>query len=102
MCKFEKKTPKILRIVAMADKRQKSVPVKLRDFSVLDTEFDSIRERFDSEMASMEAEMNKFRSELLDRESSFFSRQPHSFGGAGTRLIYILLVECFKENKTSM
>merc|ERR1712062_276282 len=50
------------------------IPVKRKDFSVLDTEFDSIRERFDSEMSKMEEEMNKFRADLLDKESSFFTR----------------------------
>ena len=29
------------------------IPVKRKDFSVLDTEFDSIRERFDQEMLKM-------------------------------------------------
>merc|ERR1712012_1421399 len=50
------------------------IPVKRKDFSVLDTEFDSIRERFDQEMSKMEEEMNKFRADLLDKESSFFTR----------------------------
>ncbi|XP_046460702.1 heat shock protein beta-1-like isoform X3 [Daphnia pulex] len=56
------------------------IPVKLGDFSVLDSEFNSIRERFDSEMRKMEDEMTKFRSELLNREqsSSLFSRSSTS------------------------
>jgi HSP20 family molecular chaperone IbpA len=59
----------------MADGRKSIIPVKLGDFSVLDSEFNSIRERFDSEMRKMEDEMTKFRSELLNREqSSLFSR----------------------------
>ena len=37
------------------------VPMKLSDFSVLDTEFGNMRERFDNEMSKMEDEMNKFR-----------------------------------------
>merc|ERR1711911_564105 len=42
---------------------------------VLDSEFNSIRERFDAEMRKMEDEMTKFRSELLNREqSSVFSK----------------------------
>lgn len=58
----------------MADRSKRSVPVKLGEFSVLDTEFDSIRERFDSEMTKMEEEMNKFRNQMLDKDSSFFSK----------------------------
>nr|CAH0109524.1 unnamed protein product [Daphnia galeata] len=56
------------------------IPVKLGDFSVLDSEFNSIRERFDSEMRKMEDEMTRFRSELLNREqsSSLFSRSSTS------------------------
>jgi len=50
------------------------VPMKLSDFSVLDSEFGNMRERFDNEMKKMEDEMNKFRSEMLDRESHFFSK----------------------------
>merc|ERR1712071_429605 len=58
----------------MADKKN-IIPVKLGDFSVLDSEFNSIRERFDAEMRKMEDEMTKFRSELLNREqSSVFSK----------------------------
>jgi len=53
----------------MADKKN-IIPVKLGDFSVLDSEFNSIRERFDAEMRKMEDEMTKFRSELLNREQS--------------------------------
>ena len=37
------------------------VPMRLNDFSVLDTEFGNMRERFDNEMKKMEEEMNKFR-----------------------------------------
>lgn len=55
------------------------IPIKLGDFSVLDSEFNSIRERFDSEMRKMEDEMTRFRSELLNREqSSLFSRSSTS------------------------
>lgn len=57
----------------MADSANKrNIPIKLGDFSVIDTEFASIRERFDSEMRKMEDEMAKFRSELMNRESNFF------------------------------
>jgi hypothetical protein len=65
------------------NKMAENIPVKMKDFSVLDTEFDSIRDRFDSEMSKMEDEMNKFRSELLDKESSFFSRNTLSSAGVG-------------------
>jgi len=59
----------------MADNKKNIIPVRLGDFSVLDTEFSSIRERFDAEMRKMEDEMTKFRSELLTREQpSLFSR----------------------------
>ncbi|CAG0883997.1 unnamed protein product [Cyprideis torosa] len=47
-----------------------NVPMHLSDFSVIDSEFNSIRERFDAEMRKMEDEMSRFRSELLNRESS--------------------------------
>ena len=50
------------------------VPIKMGEFSVVDTEFDSIRERFDNEMRKMEEEMNKFRSDLLNNESRVFSK----------------------------
>ncbi|XP_055522936.1 heat shock protein beta-6 isoform X1 [Wyeomyia smithii] len=57
----------------MADSANKrNIPIKLGDFSVIDTEFANIRERFDSEMRKMEEEMAKFRSELMNRESNFF------------------------------
>ncbi|XP_065566011.1 alpha-crystallin B chain-like isoform X2 [Artemia franciscana] len=52
----------------------KRIPIRLGDFSVIDTEFNSIRERFDQEMRKMEDEMGKFRSELMTRESPVFSR----------------------------
>lgn len=43
----------------MADSPNKrNIPIKLGDFSVIDTEFASIRERFDSEMRKMEEEMS--------------------------------------------
>lgn len=57
----------------MADSGVKrNIPIKLRDFSVIDSEFSNIRERFDAEMRKMEDEMTKFRSELMNRESNFF------------------------------
>ena len=45
--------------------RSHGVPIRRDGFSVMDTEFDNIRERFDSEMRRMEDEMNKFRSEMM-------------------------------------
>lgn len=83
----------------MADTNKRNIPIQFnRDFSVIDSEFSSIRERFDNEMRRMEdgqhqiqkklfncnlmtkknifsillPEMNKFRSELMNRESNFF------------------------------
>lgn len=52
----------------------RDIPIKLGDFSVIDTEFSSIRERFDAEMRKMEEEMSRFRSELMNRESNNFFR----------------------------
>lgn len=51
---------------------KRNIPVQLRDFSVIDSEFSNIRERFDAEMKKMEEEMSKFRSELMNRETNFF------------------------------
>lgn len=64
----------------MADSaNRRNIPIKLGDFSVIDTEFSSIRERFDNEMRKMEEEMSKFRSDLLNREANFFeSTTSHS------------------------
>jgi len=44
------------------------------DFSVMDSEFNNIRDRFDSEMKRMEDEMNKFRSELISRQADTFRK----------------------------
>ncbi|XP_075235055.1 protein lethal(2)essential for life isoform X2 [Lycorma delicatula] len=51
---------------------RRTIPIRLGDFSVIDSEFSNIRERFDAEMRKMEEEMTKFRSELMNRESNFF------------------------------
>lgn len=51
---------------------KRNIPIKLGDFSVIDTEFSNIRERFDNEMRKMEDEMSRFRSELMNRENNFF------------------------------
>jgi len=51
---------------------KRDIPIKLGDFSVIDSEFSNIRERFDAEMRKMEDEMTKFRSELMNKESNFF------------------------------
>ena len=50
------------------------VPIKMGDFSVMDTEFNNIKDRFDSEMKRMEDEMNKFRSELISRQADTFRK----------------------------
>lgn len=56
----------------MADGNKRNIPIKLGDFSVIDSEFSNIRERFDAEMRKMEDEMTRFRSELMNRESNNF------------------------------
>ncbi|XP_060527196.1 heat shock protein beta-1 isoform X1 [Cylas formicarius] len=58
----------------MSEASRRDIPIKLGDFSVIDTEFSNIRERFDAEMRKMEEEMSKFRSELMNRESNNFFR----------------------------
>lgn len=67
----------------MADSASKrNIPIKLGEFSVIDTEFANIRERFDAEMRKMEDEMSKFRSDLLNREANYFestTRYAHFF-----------------------
>ena len=45
----------------LGSKEAGRVPMRLSDFSVLDTEFGNMRERFDNEMKKMEEEMNNFR-----------------------------------------
>lgn len=62
----------------MADSIKRNIPIKLGDFSVIDTEFSNIRERFDAEMRKMEEEMSKFRSELMNRESNNFFKSTTS------------------------
>ncbi|XP_043268523.1 alpha-crystallin B chain isoform X1 [Venturia canescens] len=57
---------------------KRNIPIKLGDFSVIDTEFSNIRERFDAEMRKMEDEMSKFRSELMNRESNNFFKSTTS------------------------
>merc|ERR1712080_567868 len=63
------------------------VPMKMGDFSVIDSEFNNIRERFDSEMRRMEDEMNKFRSELINRESSSFRKTGSSDTNGDTEML---------------
>lgn len=62
----------------MSEANKRDIPIKLGDFSVIDTEFSSIRERFDAEMRKMEEEMSKFRSELMNREHNNFFRSTTS------------------------
>lgn len=72
----------------MAEANKRNIPIKLGDFSVIDTEFSNIRERFDSEMRKMEEEMAKFRHELMNREANFFesTRYVKSIIAIGLRL----------------
>ncbi|CAH1999914.1 unnamed protein product [Acanthoscelides obtectus] len=62
----------------MAEGIKRDIPIKMGDFSVIDTEFSSIRERFDAEMRKMEEEMSRFRSELMNRESNNYFRSTTS------------------------
>lgn len=62
---------------------ERKVPIMRLNSSILDTEFDSIRERFESEMKKMEEEMNKFRSELLAREQNYLTRTSSSLTTGG-------------------
>ncbi|KAK0183126.1 hypothetical protein PV327_001196 [Microctonus hyperodae] len=57
---------------------KRNIPIKLGDFSVIDSEFSNIRERFDAEMRKMEDEMSRFRSELMNRESDNFFKSTTS------------------------
>nr|CBA62639.1 BVpp27a protein [Chelonus inanitus] len=57
---------------------KRNIPIKLGDFSVIDSEFSNIRERFDAEMRKMEDEMARFRSELMNRESNNFFKSTTS------------------------
>ncbi|XP_031627585.1 heat shock protein beta-1 isoform X3 [Contarinia nasturtii] len=57
---------------------KRNIPIKMGDFSVIDTEFSSIRERFDQEMRKMEDEMAKFRSDLMNREANYFESSTSS------------------------
>jgi len=60
------------------EQNKRNIPIKLGDFSIIDTEFSNIRERFDAEMRKMEEEMSKFRSELMNRESQNFFKTSSS------------------------
>ena len=62
---------------------KRNIPIKLGDFSVIDTEFSNIRERFDAEMRKMEDEMSRFRSELMNRESNNFFKSTTRYVAAG-------------------
>jgi len=64
---------------------KRNIPIKLGDFSVIDTEFSNIRERFDAEMRKMEEEMSKFRSELMNRESNNFFKSTTSTTQSSTQ-----------------
>ncbi|XP_017303469.1 alpha-crystallin B chain [Diaphorina citri] len=65
----------------MADSGKRNIPIKLGDFSVIDSEFSNIRERFDAEMRKMDLKFCDFqgvRSELMNRESNFFKTSTSS------------------------
>ncbi|XP_055297466.1 heat shock protein beta-1 isoform X2 [Sitodiplosis mosellana] len=62
----------------MAESAKRNIPIARGDFSVIDTEFASIRERFDSEMRKMEDEMSKFRSDLMNREANYYETSTSS------------------------
>lgn len=47
---------------------ERRLPLLRTDFSIIDREFSSIREKFDQEMKMMEEEMSRFRTQLMDRE----------------------------------
>uniref|UniRef100_A0A646QFG5 Heat shock protein beta-1 n=1 Tax=Hemiscolopendra marginata TaxID=943146 RepID=A0A646QFG5_9MYRI len=64
---------------------ERRVPILRTDFSILDSEYNSIREHFEQEMKKMEDEMAKFRSNLLAQEQHNVSRSTTSFSsGTGT------------------
>uniref|UniRef100_A0A4D5R9J2 Alpha-crystallin B chain n=1 Tax=Scolopendra viridis TaxID=118503 RepID=A0A4D5R9J2_SCOVI len=57
---------------------ERRVPILRTDFSILDSEYNSIREHFEQEMNKMEDEMAKFRSNLLAQEQHNISRSTTS------------------------
>ncbi|XP_040569577.1 body wall muscle protein HR-29 isoform X2 [Lepeophtheirus salmonis] len=59
----------------MSDKK---VPIRMGEFSVLDTEFGSMKDKFDEEMKRMENVMDRFRGDMLDKDSNFFSHSSSS------------------------
>ncbi|KFM65662.1 Heat shock protein beta-1, partial [Stegodyphus mimosarum] len=63
---------------------ERRLPLARTDFSVIDREFSSIREKFEQEMKLMEEEMNRFRAQLLDRESPRIQSQTTTTGADGT------------------
>lgn len=67
---------------------KRNIPIKLGDFSVIDTEFSNIRERFDAEMRKMEDEMSRFRSELMNRESNNFFKSTTRYVVTETHLTF--------------
>ncbi|KAK6637548.1 hypothetical protein RUM44_007970 [Polyplax serrata] len=73
---------------------KRNIPVKLGDFSVIDSEFSNIRERFDAEMKKMEEEMTKFRSELMNRESSNFFKQTTRLGNESLHKLNLSPLVC--------
>lgn len=54
----------------MAQQQERKVPVARSNNSLIDQEFDSIREKFEVEMQKMEQEMGRFRQQLIESERS--------------------------------
>ncbi|XP_074596607.1 alpha-crystallin B chain-like [Brevipalpus obovatus] len=57
----------------MSSEREKKLHVHRDSTNLIDSEYNSIKDRFDQEMRKMEEEMNRFRNRLQDRERDFFS-----------------------------
>lgn len=58
------------------------IPVQRADFSVLEREFNNMRERFDTEMRNMEQEMNKFINKEFGTFGSWSSSETVSACGS--------------------
>lgn len=82
-CSLAKYHSKLSSSIMADNANKRNIPIKLGDFSVIDTEFSSIRERFDSEMKKMEEEMARFRSDLMHREPNFFETTSRLVPGTG-------------------
>lgn len=65
--------------------RDQRLPIRrMGDLSIMDSEFNNIKDRFDNEMKKMEEEMDKFRNDLLDRETTnFFTKSSNTSTSGG-------------------